>query len=398
LESNIIGMKDFLSKKNNLIQPFHVMDILAQAQKLEKEGKPIIHLEVGEPDFSTPKPIIDAAISAMQSGQTRYTSALGLIELREKISQHYATRYGVQISPIRIIITPGASGALLLVLSVLLDSGDLVAVTDPGYPCNSNIVKLLNAQINTIPLSAENDFVVSKENIERYWQEGTKVLMLASPSNPTGRIVSKKELIRIQEFVQSKNAVLLMDEIYQGLIYNEDAVINAGFTSLEISKNLCVINSFSKYFCMTGWRLGWAVVPEAWLGSVDKVAQNIYLSPPTVSQYAAIAAFERESIRQLELYRADFQSRRDYLYSAVKELGFKLNVKPEGAFYLYANSASLHARSDVLVSKILDQVGVALTPGKDFGLANPQDYVRFSYTVEMDKLKHAVSALKKYFK
>jgi len=415
-------MDKFLAKKTKLIQSFHVMDILSQAQNLAAQGRSVIHLEVGEPDFPTPDKVNEKAIQAIQSHQTGYTSALGLSELRQSIAQFYQHRYQLSIDPQRIVVTPGASGALFLVLSALLDSSGRVAMTDPGYPCNANFVRLLNGKVTTIPLSAEDGFSVSQQLIQKYWHDDIKVLLLASPANPTGRVIVREELLKIIDFVQSKNAVLIMDEIYQGLVYdnqtyehnvddnnkpsrpdehlsatNNKNLTSFAYSSLQLNNDVCVINSFSKYFCMTGWRLGWAVVPESWVSSLDRIAQNIFLAPPTISQYAALAAFETDTISQLEQYRLSFQQRRDYLYQAIQSLGFKISQKPEGAFYLYADCSQLHKDSEQLARDLLQTTGVAVTPGKDFGQHSARQHIRFSYTVTLEKLERAVMLMHKYF-
>lgn len=384
-----------LAQRNASIQPFYAMDILAQAGQMEAEGREVIHLEVGEPDFPTPPAIVQAAHHALDQGQTRYTSALGLSSLRQAISEYYHSHYNTKVDAARVIITTGASGALFLALAAIVDNGDKIAITDPGYPCNSNFIRLFAGQTVTIPLQASDGFEVTVDIIRQHWCRGTKALLLASPANPTGRIISKQQLEEILEFVKSQSAILLMDEIYLGLVYGQQTDEKA-CTALSIDDDLVVINSFSKYFCMTGWRLGWLVVPASWVAVIEKIAQNVFLSPPSIAQHAALAAFEAKTLEQLELNRLQFEQRRDYMYPALKKLGFQLNYKPEGAFYLYADCSDIHADSTAFAKALLAQSAVAITPGKDFAQHAAEKFVRISYTASQAQLEQAVAAIQHY--
>lgn len=395
-----------LATRMKHIEPFHVMRVLKRAKEMEKAGRSIIHMEVGEPDFTTPEPIITAANAALKKGLTKYTPAAGILELREEIATFYATRYGVTVSPERILITPGATGGLQLVLAALLNIGDEVLMPDPGYPCNRHYVELFNGKPIALNVNAENNYQPSIQAVEDSWSEKTRALMLASPANPTGSVLSKKELEAYSQLINrktqgEKTPVLIVDEIYHGLTYeNESDTRVESALSLVNTDNLFVINSFSKYFGMTGWRLGWVVAPEATVEALDKLAQNIFLCAPTPSQYAAIAAFSNESIEIMEQRREAFKKRRDFLLPELQNLGFEIPVSPDGAFYIYANCKKhcekLGVDSLGLASQILEDTGVAITPGLDFGSNKPEQFVRFAYTTGIEGLEQAVVRLSKY--
>ena len=379
------------------IEPFHVMAILARAKELEEQGKDIIHMEIGEPDFSTPQPIIDAGIKAIEQGDVHYTPALGLPALRNAISQFYESRYGIKVSSQRVVITPGASGALMLALGVIIDDGDEVLMADPGYPCNKNFVRFLSGKARSIPVDSSTDYQLTLKHIQENWSEKTVAVMVATPSNPTGTILSQQALLDIANFVKDKGAYLIVDEIYHGLIY--DSEINS---VLAIDKQqhdneyLIVINSFSKYFNMTGWRLGWLIASESMVSKMDKLSQNIFLAASTPAQYAALASFKPETISILESYKENFKQRRDYLLPKLRELGFKVETAPQGALYIYANCKSITNDSYQFCTDILEDIGVAITPGKDFGAYNAESYVRFAYTTSIDKLKEGIQRLNDY--
>ena len=376
------------SSRINDIQPFHVMALLARAKELEVEGKNIIHMEIGEPDFPTPQPIVDSGIEAISKGNVHYTTALGLPELREAIAEFYKTRYKVNVIPNRIVITPGASGALMLALGVVMQEGDEVLLADPGYPCNKNFVRFLSGKTRSIPVDATSAYQLTLKHLKDNWTDKISAVMVASPSNPTGTLLSQQEMIAMAAFVKEKGAYLIVDEIYHGLVYDTD--VN---TALEIEKNIIVINSFSKYFNMTGWRLGWLVAPEELVDDMDKLAQNIFLAAPTPAQYAALAAFKPETIAILESHKEEFKQRRNYLLPELKKLGFKIEVEPQGAFYIYANCEKFTNDSYKFAYDLLENIGVAITPGKDFGENKANAYVRFAYTTSLDCLKEGVKRL-----
>jgi aspartate/methionine/tyrosine aminotransferase len=377
-----------IARRMGDIQPFHVMDLLARARALEAEGHSIIHMEIGEPDFDTPAPIREAGKRALDAGHTHYTPAVGLTALREKIAEHYATDHGVDLSPERIILTPGASGALLLAMGVLINPGDQVLMADPGYPCNRHFVRLMEGEAQGVPVGPETGYQLNEPLLAQHWTERTVAALLASPSNPTGTVIPAEDLQGMDTFVQGQGGCLLVDEIYHGLVYED-----VPSTALAISDELFVINSFSKYFCMTGWRLGWLVAPKAYVRELDKLAQNIFLAAPTVSQYAALAAFEPETKALLEQRREAFKARRDFLLPALRELGFEIPVTPQGAFYLYADCSHFSNDSFAFAQELLEQAGVAVTPGRDFGFNAPERHLRFAYTTSQENLEEGVRRL-----
>lgn len=375
------------------IEPFHVMDLLARSRALEAAGQDIVHMEIGEPDFVTPFPIREAAKRALDMGKTHYTPTTGLPALREAISGFYQIEYGVNVAPERIVVTPGASGALLLALGVLVNPGERVLMADPGYPCNRHFARLLEAEAAGVPVGPESDYQLTSALLEQYWTVNTTAVLLASPSNPTGTVVSMDNLAGMHSVVTAHGGRLIVDEIYHGLIY--DDTINS---ALSLSDELFVINSFSKYFCMTGWRLGWLVAPIDYVREADKLAQNIFLAAPTISQHAALAAFAPESREILHGYHEAFRQRRDFLLPALRELGFDIPVTPAGAFYLYADCTRFTSDSYIFALDVLEKAGVAITPGRDFGANQPERYLRFAYTTSLDRLEEGVARLATYLR
>ena len=376
------------------IAPFEVMEIQTAARELERQGKDVIHMEIGEPDFTTPRPIVDAAIAALNDKPMFYTSALGIQPLREAIAAFYASKYGVTVSPERIIVTAGSSAALLLAFGVLLNPGDEVLMADPGYPCNRHFVRAMEGVPKTIPVGPEHAYQLSAGDIGAHWSERSVAALVASPSNPTGTLIAPDELKRIHAEVSARGGTLIVDEIYQGLTYGV-----APSTALSLNENagedLFVVNSFSKYFQMTGWRLGWLVVPTAYVREVEKLAQNLFISASTPAQHAALAAFRPDTLAILEERRAEFHARRDFLMPALRELGFKIPVVPQGAFYIYADSSQLGADSFELARRILNEAHVAVTPGKDFGIAAPERHIRIAYTQTVARLNEALERMRK---
>ena len=378
-----------LASRMSHIAPFEVMEIQTAARELERQGKDVIHMEIGEPDFTTPRPIVDAAIAALNGKPMFYTSALGIQPLREAIAEFYQTKYGVTVSPERIIVTAGSSAALLLTCGVLLNVGDEVLMADPGYPCNRHFVRAMEGVPCTIPVGPEHAYQLAAQHISANWSERSAAALVASPSNPTGTLVAPDELARIHQAVRSRGGTLIVDEIYQGLTYGV-----APSTALAISDDLFVINSFSKYFQMTGWRLGWLVVPPVYVREVEKLAQNLFISASTPAQHAALAAFKPETIAILEERRAEFETRRNFLMPALRELGFSIPVVPQGAFYIYADSSQIATDSFALSRRILQEAHVALTPGKDFGHAAPERHIRIAYTQTVARLTEAMERIK----
>ncbi|AFJ01233.1 Aspartate aminotransferase [Methylophaga frappieri] len=371
------------------------MDILARSKAMEAQGKTVMHMEIGEPDFSTPQPIIEAGMRALQNQQTFYTPALGLPALREAISGWYQTYYGLSISANRIVVTPGASGALLLVLGALLDQNKKVLMTDPGYPCNRHFATFLSSKAKPVPVDAKTNFQLTARHIADYWDSETQVALVASPANPTGTVLLETDLKNLVTAVRARAGMLVVDEIYHGLTYDGIRLP----TVLAVDNDAIVINSFSKFFGMTGWRLGWAVVPADMEPVMDRLAQNLFLAAPTISQHAALAAFTDETMEILEQRRAQFEQRRNWLLPALRELGFHFPVTPKGAFYLYADCRELLTStcpdSQSLCRLFLDSAGVAVTPGYDFGQHQQQNHVRFAYTTSERYLTQAIERLSK---
>lgn len=380
-----------IATRMNDIKPFHVMALLARARELEAQGREIIHMEIGEPDFVTPQPIIDAGIAALARGETHYTPALGLPALRDAISGFYKHQYSINVPASRIVITPGASGALQLVFSTLVNPGDAVLMADPGYPCNRHFVRLNEGQAIGVPVDASTDYQLTPALLQQYWTDNSVAAMLASPSNPTGTIIPHTDIQSMYEFVAAQGGKLIVDEIYHGLVYN-----NTIDSALAIADDIFVINSFSKYFGMTGWRIGWLVAPEDYIDPVDRLAQNIFLAASTPAQHAALAAFSPESVAILEQRRKEFEQRRDYLLPALRELGFDIPSQPQGAFYLYANCTKFSDDSFAFTEHLLEEVGVAITPGIDFGIHKASEHVRFAYTTSIENLEKGVERLRSF--
>ncbi len=381
-----------LADRMSHIAPFEVMEIQTAARELERQGHDVIHMEIGEPDFTTPQPIIDAGIKALSEQSMSYTSALGIAPLRDAISAFYQTKYGVTVDASRIIITAGSSAALLLTMGVLLSAGDKVLMADPGYPCNRHFVRAMGGVPNMIVSGSKDGYQLTAMQIGAHWDERSVAALVATPSNPTGTLVTPSELQAIHSAVSARGGSLIVDEIYQGLTYGvaPSTALNCG---TDAAKNLFVINSFSKYFQMTGWRLGWLVVPPAYVREVEKLAQNLFISPSTPAQYAALAAFLPETLAILEERRLEFEARRNFLISALRELGFIVAVEPQGAFYVYADCSNLTDDSFELCRQILQEARVAITPGKDFGANQPERYIRFAYTNNIARLQAAIGRM-----
>ena len=371
------------------IDPFRVMKLLARANELEAQGRPIIHMEVGEPDFPTPDPIVVAGKRALDEGLTKYTPAEGLPALRKKIAQHYKKVYALDVSPERIFITSGGSGALLLTTALTLNHGEGLLMSDPGYPCTRHFLKSFGAEGQLVPVTAESGFQLNAELVSKHWQETTRGVLLASPSNPTGAIINSKDLKEIVDVLDEKGGHLIVDEIYHGLHYSDESLRSA----LEFSSEVIVINSFSKYFGMTGWRLGWLVVPESAISNVEKLAQNLFICPSSIAQHAALSAFEPEAIAEMESNRAEFRSRRDFLVKGLSRLGFGIPLMPQGAFYVYATLPKGHTDAEAFCSRMLEEFDVAITPGTDFGFYRADISVRFSYAQNREKLAQGIENL-----
>lgn len=382
-----------LAKRVAQIAPFHVMAILEQAKALQANGEDVIHLEVGEPDFVAAEEVAQAGIQSIMSGKTGYTPATGLPELKQCISQYYRKKYQTEVSPDRIIVTPGASGALLLLSSLLVDSGQKVLMPDPCYPCNRHFVLQVGGEARLIPTSKDDHFAIHLDDLSSYWDEQTVGLWLASPSNPTGSVLSREYVADAYAAVNARDGHLLVDEIYQGLVYEGE-----DFTALSVSQDIFVINSFSKYFAMTGWRLGWIVVPEWAIEGATKLAQNLFISAPSISQYAAIQAFADAPMRQFELRRRELDKRRRCLLEGLSHLGLDVVTPAQGAFYVYVDVSSITDDAMGWCLSLLREEKVALTPGVDFGIKDADCYVRFAYTCSEDRLKDALNRIGRFLR
>lgn len=380
------------------IEPFHVMKILAEAKALEARGKEVIHMEIGEPDFASPECVHIAANNAAKQGLTHYTPTLGLPALRHKLSQFYQSFYKASVKPENIMVTPGSSSALQLVLTAILNPKDQVLVADPTYPCNRQFVKLLHADLLAVPVSHETNYQLNLELIKTNWNSTIKAVMIASPANPTGTIVEQQELIKIAQFLYEQGAYLIVDEIYQGLVYERPAESILANAELQSQNNIIVINSFSKFFGMTGWRLGWAVAPSHLIPVLDRLGQNLFLSAPTPSQYGALKVLEEDALAILETRRVTFEQRRNSLVKAMQTAGFKIKTIPQGAFYLYWDVSDLTDDSQAFCSQLLQKTGVAITPGMDFGDFGAKQHVRIAYTCDEAKILKAVDKIVSFCK
>jgi len=384
-------MSPHIARRMESFSPFYVMELLQRAKQLEAQGKDIIHMEIGEPDYPTPINVVKAGLKHIQTGQIKYTAAAGLPELRKKISSYYQLNYAVDVSPERVFVTPGASGAFLLALGVSLNPGENIIMADPCYPCNSNFVRFFEGKPQFVNVDASTGYQLTANLIEQNWSASSRGVLIASPSNPTGTLISELQLKRSIELVNSLDGCFFSDEIYHGLVYDKKAC-----SALEFSDDVFVINSFSKYFAMTGWRVGWLIVPEHFIDAVERLAQNIFISTSTHSQYAALAAFSKQNLAELDLRTQKFANRRDFLYDNLLRLGFDIAVKPEGAFYIYANCSAFTNDSFQFAKDLLEQEGVAVTPGKDFGKNEANCYIRFAYTASIAKMSAAIERLENF--
>jgi aspartate/methionine/tyrosine aminotransferase len=388
-----------ISVRAERIEPFYVMEVAKAASELAARvahtDRPMIFLNIGEPDFTAPPLVQEAAARAIRDGATQYTHAVGLHSLRERISAWYSQRFGVQVPARRIVVTAGASAALQLACLALIDAGDEILMPDPSYPCNRHFVSAADGQAVLVPATAAERFQLSAEKVKEHWTAKTRGVLLASPSNPTGTSIHPDELRRIHSVVNQKGGVTLLDEIYLGLSY--DATY--GQTGLAIDDQVISINSFSKYFNMTGWRLGWMVVPDSLVAVVERLAQNLFICPSTVAQHAALACFEADSLAEYELRRAQFQARRDWFIPQLDAMGLSVPVVPDGAFYAWADCSRLFDALGVKDSwdfafELMKRAHVAITPGRDFGSAQTQHFVRFSTANSMAQLHEAAHRLK----
>ena len=388
-----------LSSRAQKIEPFYVMEVAKAASALGREvahtDAPMIFLNIGEPDFTAPPLVQAAAIQAIQEGNTQYTPSVGLQPLRERIRQWYTQRFGVDVPASRIVVTAGASAALHLACLALIEPGDEILMPDPSYPCNRHFVSAAEGRAVLIPTTAEERFQLSADKVRAAWGPRTRGVLLASPSNPTGTSIHPETLRDIHHVVQSQGGITLVDEIYLGLGFDAQF----GQTALALDDSIISINSFSKYFNMTGWRLGWMVVPEKLVPVIERLAQNLFICPSTIAQHAALACFEPDSLALYEQRRSEFKARRDYFIPQLQAMGLHVPVMPDGAFYAWADCSAACAKLGLKDSwdfafYIMNKAHVAITPGRDFGSAQTQHFVRFSTASSMAHLHEAVARLR----
>jgi aspartate/methionine/tyrosine aminotransferase len=396
-----------VTQRAQRIEPFYVMEVAkaasAIAAQVAQSDSPMVFLNIGEPDFTAPQLVQEAAAKAIHDGLTHYTQATGLPELRERISAWYTSHFGVNVPASRIVVTAGASAALQLLCLALIEAGDEVLMPDPSYPCNRHFVSAADGTAVLIPTTAAERFQLSADKVQAAWNDktrgegtgNTRGVLLASPSNPTGTSIAPDELRRIHEVVSQRGGITLIDEIYLGLSHDAQY----GQTALALDDQIISINSFSKYFNMTGWRLGWMVVPEKLVPVIERLAQNLFICPSTISQYAALACFEPDSLREYERRRAEFKARRDYFIPALNALGLTVPVMPDGAFYAWADCTKACEKLGVsdswdLAFELMNRAHVAVTPGRDFGHADTQHFIRFSTANSMAQLHTAIARLK----
>lgn len=389
-----------IAQRAQRIEPFHVMEVAKAAADMARQqasdAPAMLYLNIGEPDFTAPPSVVEAAQKALHDGRTQYLPALGLHALRERLSGWYAQRFGVEVPARRIVITAGASAALQLACLALIEAGDQVLMPDPSYPCNRQFVSAAEGRAVLLPCGATQRYQLGMEQVRQHWTPATRGVMLASPSNPTGTSIAPDEMARIHDWVSQRGGVTLVDEIYLGLSF--DATY--GQTALAIDDQVISINSFSKYFNMTGWRLGWLVVPDDLVPVIERLAQNLFICASAIAQHAALACFEADSLSLYEQRRAEFKARRDFFVPALQECGLSVPVMPDGAFYAWADCTALCQRLGVpgsweLAFELMRRVGVAATPGRDFGSHQTEQHIRFSTANSMTQLRDAAGRLRR---
>jgi aspartate/methionine/tyrosine aminotransferase len=377
-----------LARRTGAIQPFGVVEVMEKAWAAERSGRSIVHFEVGEPDFGTPPPVVAAATRAVAGGAVHYSSSLGILPLREAIAAYYRDRFGVDVPRERVVVTTGASGALLLAMAATVDRDDEILLTDPGYPCNRNLLRFFEGSARPVPVVASANYQLTAALVRKHWSDSTRGVLLATPSNPTGTVVPPAELAEITDEATARGGLCYVDEIYGELVYDISPT-----TVLSSNQDVFVVNSFSKTFGMTGWRLGWLVCPPWALPAIEMLAQNAYISPPVPAQHGGLAAFTPEVWAVVEERRTAFRERRDLLVSGLREIGFGVPVTPQGAFYIYARSDAFADDSAELADRLLTAAGVATTPGNDFGDFEAGRHLRFSYTTALERIEEGLTRL-----
>lgn len=382
---SILPATAVLSARAQAIEPFHAVAIFGEAMAMQRAGRDVRLMCVGEPDFPTPSRVVEAATDALRRGETHYTVPSGIPELRQAIARQYATRYGVQVPAERILVTPGASGALTLAFGALANPGDEVLMADPGYPSNRALLTFCGARARLVPVGAAERFQLSAALVDAHWTPSTRGVMVASPANPTGTTIPDAELRAIHDVVRARGGTLIVDEIYHGLTYGAHPQ-----TAAALGDDVWVVNSFSKYYSMTGWRLGWIVVPERYMASVERMSQHMFIAAAAPSQWAGVAALEPESTVIYEAQRAELQRRRDFVLPALARMGLGPACEPDGAFYVYVDVSAVTDDSWNFARALLAETGVAVTPGRDFGSHRAQDFVRIAYTAPIPALDAAL--------
>ena len=377
-----------LASRTENIPPFQAVEVLKQAQALAAQGQDIISLGIGEPDFTAPPQVVEALNRAASAGLSSYTPPAGLSALRGAIADYYAQQFSAPVDPARIIVTAGASGALLLAAMALINPGDEVLMPDPSYPANQTFIRAAGGNPRLVPCSAQQRFQLSAQDIREHWGPATRGILIASPSNPTGATISRAALQDIITEVRQRDGFIILDEIYLGLYYDDAPV-----SSLTLDDDIIIINSFSKYFHMTGWRLGWMIAPAALIPALEKIGACLAICAPSLAQHAALACFDPEVMRIYEKRRLSFKQRRDYLVPALGALGLDIPVVPDGAFYIFADISRHSQDSDVFAHDLLHKAGVATVPGRDFGSAHARHTLRLSYATSMDRLEEAISRI-----
>jgi aspartate/methionine/tyrosine aminotransferase len=382
-----------LARRTRHIAPFQVMELVKRANLLALQGKPVIHMSIGEPDFTAPPQVVAALEAAARAGRSQYTSALGIAPLRQAIADYYRQQFDIHLPSSRIIVTAGASAALSLACAALVNPGDEVLMTDPSYPCNRHFVAACDGQARLVPVGPQSRFQLTDALLREHWNPSVRGALLATPANPTGTSIPFDELGRILATLRERSAFAIVDEIYLGLSYDNQGKARS---ALEYGDDIIVTNSFSKYFSMTGWRLGWLVVPEHWADTFEKLAQNLYICPSSLAQYAALACFEPESMAIYEQRRLEFARRRDYLLPQLQNMGFEIPAPPDGAFYIYLDCSRFSDDSSRFAAELLEQEFVSLVPGDDFGFNQPKRYLRLSYATALPKLAEAVQRMQRF--
>jgi len=387
-----------LARRTRHIEPFHVMELVKRAAMLQAAGHPVIHMSIGEPDFTAPQPVVDALEAAVRAGRTGYTAALGIEPLRRAIARDYGERFDLDISPDRIVVTAGASAALSLACMALVDPGDRVLLTDPSYPCNRHFVAACDGVPVPIPVGPDTRFQLTADLLRRHWSARVKGVMVASPANPTGTSIARAELAAIVDEARQRNGFTLVDEIYLDLSYGQLGEVARPRSALELGDDLIVANSFSKFFSMTGWRLGWLVVPTDLVPVFERLAQNLFICPSALAQHAALACFTPASMAIYAERRESFRQRRDYIVPALESIGLQVPAKPDGAFYVYTDCSASGMGSSEFCDRLLEEAHVSLVPGQDFGVNESDRYIRLSYATSLASLEEAIGRMGPWLK